>query len=254
MKSVTAQRVLMWWLLTFAVLTGVAFIVLLRVIPPPSSTLSADQLASWYSERVGSIKAGAMLLGWVSAWMIQLAVVLWAQAKRVEPGHSKVWSTTILLSCSISSIFVAFPALAFGAAAYNAERAPQITQVMHQLAVLTMVTTDQLYLPAWVGIAVICFISKDSPSNPFPRWWGWVTAWSIIVIEPGALAFLPKTGLFAVNGVVAFWIPAFAFGLWIFGQAWLIFRALKVQEHEEQEHGVADDSPVSVEHDGTATV
>jgi hypothetical protein len=255
MKSATTQRILTWWFLVFAILTGVGFVILMGVFPPPSSALSAGQLAAWYGERVGRVKAGAMLLGWVSAWMIQLAVVLWAQARRVEPGNSKIWSTVILVSCSISSVFIAFPALAFGAAAYNAERAPEITQVMHQLAVLTMVTTDQLYIPAWVGIVVICFISKDSASNPFPRWWGWVTAWSIIVIEPGALAFLPKTGLFAINGVVAFWIPAFAFGGWIFGQTWLIFRALKVQENEERAASdSADDSQRPVEHDGTATV
>jgi hypothetical protein len=253
--SVTAQRVLMWWLLVFAGLTGIAFVVLLGVVPPPSSTLSADQLASWYTQHLGRVKAGAMLLGWVSAFTIQLAVVLWAQARRVEPNDSKIWSTTILVSCSIVSIFLAFPGLAFGAAAYNAERAPEITQVMHQLAVLTMVTTDQLYLPAWVGIVVICFISKDGPSNPFPRWWGWVTAWSIIVIEPGALAFLPKTGLFAVNGVVAFWLPAIAFGGWIFGQLSMIFRALKVQEEEKRAApDAADDSDLSAGRDGAATV
>jgi hypothetical protein len=157
------------------------------------------------------------------------------------------------VSCSISTVFVALPGLAFGAAAFNAERSPEVTQVMHQLAIFTTVTTVQLFLLAEVGVAVICFISKDSPGNPFPRWWGWVTAWAIIAIEPGALAFLPKTGVFAINGVLAFWIPAIAFALWMIGQTVLILRALKFQEREDvAESDAAEESDLSTAYDGTA--
>jgi hypothetical protein len=238
----------------FAVLTGISFIILFRVFPPPSSAWSADELAAWYRGHQGSIKAGAMLMGWSSGWMIQLGVVLWAQARRVEPGTTKIWSTGILVSCSISTVFIALPGLAFGAAAFNAERAPEVTQVMHQLAIFTTVTTDQLYILAWVGTAVICFISKDSPSNPFPRWWGWVTAWTILAIEPGVLAFLPKTGLFAINGVIAFWIPAIAFGMWMMGQTVLFLRALKVQELEEiAASSAGPESDLATASDGTGT-
>jgi hypothetical protein len=252
-KSVTTQRILIWWYWVFASLTGIALIILFRVFPPPSSALSADELAAWYRGHLGSMKTGAVLMGWASGWMIQLGVVLWAQARRVEPGSTKIWSTAILVSCSISTVFLALPGLAFGAAAFNAERAPQVTQVMHQLAIFTTVSTDQLYILAWVGVAVVCFISKDSPSNPFPRWWGWVTAWAILVIEPGALAFLPKTGVFAINGVVAFWIPAIAFAMWMVGQTVLLLRALKLQEQEEgTEAEAAQESDLSTAYEGTA--
>jgi hypothetical protein len=159
-----------------------------------------------------------------------------------------------LVSCSISTVFIALPGLAFGAAAFNAERSPEVTQVMHQLAIFTTATTDQLYIVAWVGVAVICFISKDSPSSPFPRWWGWVTAWTILAIEPAVLAFLPKTGVFAINGIVAFWIPTIAFGMWLMGQTVLFLRAFKVQELEENaESGAGQESNLSTEYDGTAT-
>jgi hypothetical protein len=252
-RSVTTQRILIWWYWVFALLTGMSFVLLFRVFPPPSSALSAEALAAWYRGHQGSIKSGAMIMGWASGWMIQLGVVLWAQARRVEPGSTKIWSTAILVSCSISTVFIALPGLAFGAAAFNAERAPEVTQVMHQLAIFTTVTTDQLYILAWVGVAIICFISKDNPSNPFPRWWGWVTAWTIIVVEPGALAFLPRTGLFAINGVVAFWIPAVAFGIWLMGQTLLFLRALKVQELEECVESDAElQADPSTAYDGTA--
>lgn len=254
MKSVTTQRILIGWYWVFATMTGIAFVILFRVVPPPSSALSAQELADWYRGHVGSIKTGAMLMGWSSGWMIQLGVVLWAQARRVEPGSTKIWSTAILVSCSISTVFIALPGLAFGAAAFNAERAPEVTQVMHQLAIFTTVTTDQLYILAWVGVAIICFISKDSPSNPFPRWWGWVTAWTILAIEPAPLAFLPKTGVFAIDGVVAFWIPAVAFASWMACQSVLILRALKVQELEDvTEAGAARETDLSGEYDGTVT-
>jgi hypothetical protein len=68
------------------------------------------------------------------------------------------------------------------------------------------------------------------------------------------LAFLPKTGVFAINGVVAFWIPAIAFGMWMMGQTVLFLRALKVQEMEERaESGAGQESDLSTASDGTAT-
>jgi hypothetical protein len=226
------QRILLWWSWIAISITGFATIVLIRVFPPPSSTWSAERLAEWYQDHTLSIRIGAMLLGWMSGFVIQFAVVLYIQARRVEPG-AKVWSALVLVSGALTSVFIAFPALCFGTAAYSPFRSPDATQVMHELGVMALVTTDQMYIGAWVAIAVLCFTTTDSPSNPFKRWFGWFTVWVIIVFEPGALGFLPKTGLFAINGIVTFWIPAVAFAVWMAPATWLIVRALRVQDQEE---------------------
>jgi hypothetical protein len=230
------QRILLVWTWVFLMAQGVAIIPLMRVVPPPSPTWSAQRLAEWYQGHSTAILIASVLLGWVSGCLIQFAVVLWHQARRVESG-AKIWSTLILVSGSITAVFIGMLGLCFGTAAFTPDRAPEITQLLHQFAVFFLVTTDQLYLGAWVALAVICFTTPDRPDNPFPRWWGWTTVWTIILLEPGAVAFLPKTGLFAVNGILAFWIPLVIFGLWLMGQTGLIWRALKIQDQMD----VADD-------------
>ena len=230
------QRILLIWMWAFSIVQGLALISLVRIFPPPSPTWTADQLAQWYQNHNTAILMAAVLLGWTSGSLIQFAVVLWFQARRVEPG-AKIWSTLILVSCSIASVFIAILGLCFGAAAYTPDRAPEITQIMHEFGVLFLVTTDQLYIGAWVALAIICFTTPDRPDNPFPRWWGWTTVWTILALEPGAVAFLFKTGPLAVDGIFAFWIPVVAFALWTSGQTVLIWRALKIQDRIDATSG-----------------
>jgi hypothetical protein len=59
--------------------------------------------------------------------------------------------------------------------------------------------------------------------------------------------------VFAIDGVVAFWIPLVGTFLWVIGQTVLFLRALKVQEREEDaESGAGHESELSTPYD-TAT-
>jgi hypothetical protein len=227
-----AQRAILLWMWVFLVILGIALAVLMRMVPPPSATWSAERLAEWYQLHSLSIKTGAVIFGWTSGLTIQLGVVLWAQARRVMGGPT-VWSTLILSSLPVLSVTLMIPGIAFGTAAYSPYRAPEITQLMHQFGVLTFVTTDQLYIGGWVAIAVLCFITPDSPNNPFPRWFGWLTIFVITGSEFGALAYLTDNGLIAINGILSFWIPVLFFFVWLTALTWLILKAIKVQDGED---------------------
>lgn len=50
------------------------------------------------------------------------------------------------------------------------------------------------------------------------------------MFELGAIAFIPKTGPFAWNGLFTFWSPLTLFGVWIGTTSWLLLRALRRQE------------------------
>jgi hypothetical protein len=49
----------------------------------------------------------------------------------------------------------------------------------------------------------------------------------------GALSICFTTGPFAWNGLVAYWIPVFAFGFWILGMSILLLRAVARDEEDE---------------------
>jgi hypothetical protein len=76
-------------------------------------------------------------------------------------------------------------------------------------------------------------ILTDRNSPPiFPRWMGYFTFWSAILGVPGAVIVFFYGGPFAWNGLFGFWIPSALFGAWTFVMAWLLFRAIKLQEGE----------------------
>jgi hypothetical protein len=232
------QRILLVWMWGFSIAQGAALVSVIRVFPPPSATWTAERVAQWYQGHSTAILAAAMLLSWTSAPLIQFSVVLWHQARRVEIG-AKIWSTLILIGVSLTSVFIAILGMCFGTAAYSPYRAPEITEVMHQFGVLFMVTTEQFFIAGWVGVALVCFTTPDRPDNPFPLWWGWTTVWAILLFEPGAVAFLFKTGPLSINGIFAFWIPAIGFALWTVGQTVLIWRALRIQDRIDDPGGEA---------------
>jgi hypothetical protein len=119
--------------------------------------------------------------------------------------------------------------LFWGVAAFTPTRAPEITATVHELALLTLVTTDQYYIFLWVAITVVCLIPNNVVHTPFPRWFGYFTAWVAIMFEAGAIAFVTRTGPFAWDGLLVFWSPLSLFGLWIIVAAVLLFKALNGQ-------------------------
>jgi hypothetical protein len=129
------------------------------------------------------------------------------------------------------SMFLVFPPIVWGAAAFSVDRLPDATAALHDLGTLTLVTTDQFYIFQMIAITYLSLQQKkDDPLNPFPRWMGYFTLWAALAFEVGALAFMTKTGPFAWNGAFVFWMPFVVFGTWITVISWTMLRALSRQQ------------------------
>jgi hypothetical protein len=50
------------------------------------------------------------------------------------------------------------------------------------------------------------------------------------MFEAGAIAFIPRSGPFARNGLLVFWSPLTLFSAWVGIQSYLVFKALNAQE------------------------
>jgi hypothetical protein len=232
--SERSQTILVCWAVVFAVIYGIVLWLLLDMVPPPTPKLSATQIAHWYAVRHTQIRIGAVIASWTSAFMVPLAIVVAAQMSRQETGR-KVWSAMTICGGTLMSIFLVLPPLFWGVAAFTPSRAPQITAIMHELGMLTLTTTDQYYVFMWVAVVVICWLPTSISHSPFPRWFGYLTAWIAVMFEAGAFAFLPRTGPLAWNGLMVFWLPLTLFGLWIAVMCNLLLRALKRQREEAQQ-------------------
>lgn len=233
-----SQRAILWWGIAMTITYALSLMFLLKQVPTKNPAWTAEQVADFYEANQTSIKWGAVIASWTSAFMVPILTVVAVQIARVEIGGRKIWSGLSLVSGALMSVFLVLPPLFYGVAAYTAPRKnPEVTALMHELATLTLVTTDQYYIFLWIAVTVICLrpATQLVKHNPFPRWWGWTSLWITVMFEAGAIAFVPRHGPFAWDGLLVFWSPLSLFGVWITLQSWLIFRALRQQAADPDE-------------------
>lgn len=232
--SARAQRIMIWWGLIFMAIYGLAWVFLLHILPPPPATWSTAQVAQWYVTNATDIKWGASIAGWTSAFLVPYTIVVTAQMWRLEKGKP-IWSMLAFAGGTIMSLFLTFPPIIWGTAAFTPTRAPEITATLHELGWLTMVSTDQYYIFLWVAVAVVCLLPNTVVHSPFPRWFGYFTIWNALMLEAGAIAFNAHTGPFAWNGLLVYWVPLTLFVIWLIVLSRLMFTAISEQEAAESE-------------------
>jgi magnesium-transporting ATPase (P-type) len=226
--SERGQAIMIWWALIFMSIFGFALWGLLQMMPPPPATLTAAEVAAFYTEHNTQIRLGAVVASWTSAFMVPFSTVVAIQMARLEKG-APVWSVLAFAGGILMSIFLVLPPIFWGIAAYTPTRPPEVTALMHEIGTLTLVTTDQFYIFQMIALTCVSLTQKVDANSPFPRWLGFFTLWAALAFEVGAIAFVPKTGPFAWNGALVYWMPLSVFGLWVTTVSISMLRALKRQ-------------------------
>lgn len=241
MISAKSQRIVWWWSLAFFAGWGTAFVFLLHMLPAPRPTDTAEQVARWYQTRSGDIKLGATLTSYCAGWFLPMFAVLAMQIARQERGKP-IWATLCAAGGAMMSIFVALPPIFWGVAAFTPDRDPDVTKAIHELGMLTFITTDQFFIFNWVALIVVCFLPQTAPHSPFPRWYGYFNIWVVLIFECGAPAWNFLTGPFAWNGLASYWFPVSIFLPWVIPTTYLLMKNLRLQmrEADAQESAPAD--------------
>jgi hypothetical protein len=198
------------------------------MLPPPSAGLSIAEVARIYAEKNFQIKLGSTICSWSSAFMMPLWIVVALQIRRQEPGRP-IWTCMAMFAGCVNTVVLALPPVAFGVAAFDPTRSAEITAAFHQFGVYTFVSTDQWYMFSWLAVTVICLRPQLAPHSPFPRWFGYFSAFVFVCTFPGGLVFLFQDGPLSWNGLFIFWIPAVEFIIWELIMSALLLRAIGQQ-------------------------
>lgn len=231
--SLRSQKILLWWTFIGGAIYGSVHFFLLRMFPPPSARWTSVQIAQFYVDHSVQVRIGAVVMSWTSAFVVPLVIVLAVQMYRHEPAKAPVWTALGAAGGGLMSVFMVLPPILWGAAAFKPDRSADVTVALHELGLLIFVTTTQYFIFLWVALTVISLLPKTVAHSPFPRWFGYLTAWTALGVEAGAVAYLTRSGPFAWNGLLAFWLPTFVFFVWIAAAAVLLFKAINAQIEEE---------------------
>jgi hypothetical protein len=197
---------------------------LMRFLPPLAPSLSAAELAAIYRANSAGIIVGGILLMLAASIYMPFFAALALQLKRME-RPSTLWTYSMLTSALLGFVPLLVAELLFSTAAYRSERSDELIGLLSDLGFILFVGPA---LPGTVQMLSVAFavLADRNPEPVFPRWVGFFNIWTAVLTVPGCLVTLFKGGPFAWNGVLAFWVAAFAFGVWVAVCFWAMRRAI----------------------------
>lgn len=226
------QRGMTWTGPAMFVLWVGAFIFLAEYIPPPDPEDSISEVLARFGDHTTATQIGLIITLFASALLVPFAAVIAAQMKRIN-GAEPLASTQIVSAGLLSLEFI-IPVMVWLTATFRFdEDSGRIIQMLNDMGWLMFVVVVASVIVQFVcfGIAILIDERKDPV---FPRWAGYFNLWCALLVAPTNLCVFFKDGVFAWNGLIAFYVPLTAFAAWIAVTFWLLRRAI---DHEAAEEG-----------------
>jgi hypothetical protein len=228
-----SQKALLWTFLVFSQIYTWSFVYLLGFWPPVSAALTAAQVLELYSRHNMEFRAGVALMMVSGAFYLPFTVVIAAQMARCESGFA-IWSKMQLSSGVLGTWVFGFPPFLWGVAAFSVDRDPGLTLLMHEFGWLCFVTPPTYFALQLIPIAVVSLSGGGTSNSAFPRWIGFLTIWTALSASSGVMAMLFKTGPFAWNGLISFYMPLTVFTTWLISISVTMIRAINGQARVAQ--------------------
>ncbi|MBB3606142.1 hypothetical protein FHT40_005831 [Mycolicibacterium sp. BK556] len=221
-----------WSAAAFFLLWLVGFVFFAQWIPPIPPSNSAGEIADLFTARSVPIRIGMVLMTIGTVFYLPWTVVLSDLIKEIE-GKSFFLAGTQLTAGVVSAMTFFLPAFVWTTAAFRPNRSPEITQALVDLGWLFFITPIAPFILQYVTLAIAIFRDRR-PRPAFPRWAAYLQLWVSISFLPALGAMFLKTGPFAWNGLLVWWIPFAMFTGWFVSMIALTWRAVQ-QVHEPAE-------------------
>jgi len=219
------QLICAWAGVVAAALLILGWCVIAGFLPPPSPNLKAAEIADYWRNRP-QLKILGMVIGtWGGVCYAPFSIAITMQMLRMGE-HNRVLAYSQAAVGTFATTFVTVPLVALMAVGFRPERPIELTQLMNDFAFILALTTVMGFSVQniTIGLAVL----QDRSSNPvFPRWVAYFNFWLALVFVPAALIPFFKTGPFAWNGVLSFWLPVGLFVVWLFVMWSVLTKAIR---------------------------
>lgn len=206
-----AQSISLWIATFFGAVLVVAFMVFPGFLPPMSPTMSAQDVAAFYNNNTTMIRASMITFDFCGVMLIPLFMVVVHQIKRMATS-TDVFAYCYLSAAASTATLFALSNLLWLIAAFRPERDPQLLVLLNDFAWITFTAPVGTMVGQYVCLALAIYLDgRDEPV--LPRWVAHFNIVSAIAVAPAVLAAVFKTGPFAWNGAISFWLRLGAFAV-----------------------------------------
>jgi len=221
-----------WSGVVFLILFTLGFWPLAHFIPPPLPSASAAEIAAMYQQHGVKIRLGLILM--VVSWslIIPFAAAISIQINRMHGGPS-VLSYTQLASASSNAVLTIIPELLWATASFRPEENAELVRVLNDMGWITFLWPVGTFVVQVVATG-LATLSDKNEQPIFPRWFGFFCLWCALLFLPGVMLIFFKTGPFAWNGLLVFWLGVVAFFGW-YTVTFTVLRASIIRQGQNAE-------------------
>lgn len=196
--------------------------VMVGLLPPMSPMRTAPEVAQFWSTNTGLKRLGLVVMLAAAGLQAPLGALIAGRIRQME-GKLALLTYLEIIGCGLAIMAIIMPTFAFAAASYRPERNPEITQALNDLGWLPFVMN---WPAAVIQCLALAFAIFGAAKPVFPRWFAYWNVWCAFIFAAGGLVVLFKNGVFAWNGLLAFWLVAVFFGVWFFVMTWQLLATI----------------------------
>jgi len=192
-----------WWtLVVFYNLYGLLFFVITRTQPPPEPSLDPSEIARWFHDRHLGLLYGYALVFIVGGATAIMNATLAYSMRRMSVSRAFAYSYLVIYAlATLPGMLIMGVACTVGA--MRPDRDPELMRWLYDFAFLSFEGTMGVFL---IGSLVWMLAILLDENGVFPKWFGYLNLCNALTEVVVAPAWIFKSGPFAWNGVIAWWI------------------------------------------------
>jgi hypothetical protein len=224
--------ILFWTLPVVAAIWISAFFLFPGFLHPMSPTMSAAEVANFYQDEAARIRYSMILFNWFGVGLIPIVVLLALQIRRM--AHRTPILSYSLIACAGGPPTIFLIANMFWLlGSFRPERAPELTQLLNDLAWLTFTVLVPYLIAQCLLLALAIFWDqRDRPV--FKPWVAYFNLLVAVALAPAAFTALATTGPFAWDGVLSFWVKNIAIAVWIIVMGVVLGQNIRQQREQDR--------------------
>ena len=231
MRRTDGALILFWTLPVLAIIWVSAFFLFPGFLHPMSPTMSAEEVAAFYRDDTARIRYSMILFNWFGVALIPLVILLAMQIRRM--AHRTPILSYSLIACAGGPPTLFLIANMFWLlGAFRPERAPELTQLLNDLAWLTFTVLVPYLIAQCLLLALAIYWDRQDR----PVFKPWVAHFNILIavaLAPAAFTALASTGPLAWDGLLSFWVKNIAIFVWIIVMGIVLGQTIRQQRAQD---------------------
>jgi hypothetical protein len=192
-----------WWtLVVFYNLYGLLFFVITRTQPPPQPSLEPSEVAQWFAERRQGLIYGYAVVFIVGGATAIMNATLAYSMRRMSVSRAFAYSYLVIYALATLPGMLLMGIVAT-VGAMRPDRDPELLHWLYDFAFLSFEGTMGVFL---IGSLVWMVAVLLDENGVFPKWFGYLNLCNALTEVVVAPAWIFRSGPFAWDGAIAWWI------------------------------------------------